>query len=165
MARLPDVSTADLHQQLDVIDEKVPAQRVLAAIAYKQGESVGQLADRHAVTRQTIRNWLDRFREQPIHRAPFDDDRSGRPAKLGDAEREQFFDDLQSSPEAAGYDREVWVPVLAADHLESTYGVSYSLRHVRRLMHEASLSWQTGRLRHTDTDPENESNASPEVRS
>lgn len=141
MDRLPDVTVDKLHRLLEGTDDSVPPQRILTAIAYKQGDSIQRLAERHGVSQQTIRNWLDRFEAKPLDEAPVDEARSGRPSKLSTAERDRFFADLESSPEAFGYDRQEWDPKLAHKHLDSAYDVDYSVRHVRRLMHEAGIYW------------------------
>lgn len=138
MGRLDDVTLEELREQLKRTDEKVPAQRLLAAIGRKQGDTIATLAERHDVTNKTIQNWLDRFEEQPLDRAPYNEDRSGRPPKLTDDQKDEFFQDLQRSPEAQGYDRETWTPSLAARHLEQKFDAEYSLRHVRRLMNRAA---------------------------
>lgn len=156
MARLESVTFDELRRQLAKTSEKKPAQRILTAIAYKQGDSKEALAERHDVCLKTIYNWLDRFREQPIEQAPYDASRSGRPPKLSDEQKEEFFDDLHQSPQEFGYDREAWFPLLAYHHLKDKYGVEYSLSHVYRLMHEAGLSWRTARPRHYEADPEEE---------
>jgi transposase len=156
MGRLDDITLQDLQNQLEQTNGKVPTKRVLAAIARKQGDTIATLADRHNVCKKTIRNWLDRFAEQPIDQAPYDEDRSGRPPALTDKEYDAFIADLHTSPTEFGYDRQAWFPALAHDHLTKTYGVEYSLRHIRRLMKEAGLSWRTARPRHYEADPEEE---------
>jgi transposase len=95
------------------------------------------LAERHDVTLQTIRHWLRRFTDQPIHEAPYAEVRSGRPPKLTDDKKAEFFADLHNSPEYVGFDRQVWFPLLAYRHLKATYDVEYSMRQVYRLLHEA----------------------------
>lgn len=154
MDRLEDIPMEDLWQLLEDIDEGVPTQRVLAVIAAKQGDSTSRLAERHHVSQQTIRNWLSRFEARPLDDAPFDEPRAGRPRKLSDEEHEQLIEVLQQSPESAGLDRQAWFPRLVYHHLQSEYGVEYSLRHIRRLMHEAGLSWRTARPTHYEGDPE-----------
>lgn len=133
MVRLEDISKEDLWQLLDDIDGSVPTQRVLVAIATKQGDSTSRLADRHNVSQQTIRNWLSRFESRPLEDAPFDDPRAGRPRKLTKEEHDRLMGELQESPEAVGFDRQSWFPRLVYHHLQSEYGVEYSLRHIRRL--------------------------------
>ncbi|MFB6198008.1 MAG: IS630 family transposase [Halobacteriaceae archaeon] len=154
MDRLEDIPTEDLWQLLDEMDGSVPTQRVLAAIAAKQGDSTSRLAERHNVSQQTIRNWLDRFETRPLDEAPFDEPRAGRPRKLSEEEHAQLIEELHDSPEAAGFDRQAWFPRLVYHHLKSEYGVEYSLRHIRRLMREADLTWRTARPTHYEGDPE-----------
>jgi len=156
MIRLDNTSLEELRSQLDEVEEKAPTQRVLAAIGRKLGSSTEELAELHDVSEPTIRNWLNRFNEQPIEQAPYDAPRSGRPAKLTDEEKEEFIADLHGSPEELGYDRQVWFPLLAYHHLKDKFDVEYSLVHIRRMMREAGLSWRTARPRHYDADPEEE---------
>lgn len=156
MGRLDHITIDELHAQLDKTGGKVPVQRVLAAIGRKQGATLGELAERHNVVEKTIRNWLDRFAEHSMEDAPYDEPRSGRPSKLTAEQKEEFFADLHKSPEECGYDRQVWFPLLAYQHLEDKFEAEYSVRHVYRLMHEAGLSWRTARPRHYEADPEAE---------
>lgn len=156
MGRLDNITLEDLQNQLDRTEGEVPTNRVLAAIGRKQGDTLEKLAERHSVCEKTIRNWLDRFAEQPIQQAPYDEDRSGRPTKLTDEEYDEFISDLYDSPTEVGYDRQVWFPLLAYNHLKNKFNVEYSKRHVRRMMSKAGLSWRTARPRHYDADPEEE---------
>lgn len=139
MGRLEDISLEELRDQLKETDAKVPAQRLLAAIGRKQDDTIATLAERHDVTEKTIQNWLDRFEDRPVDRAPFDEDRSGRPPKLSDEERDEFFADLHQPPDMYGYEGKTWTPVLAHRHLQDKYGVEYSVRHVRRMLNRAAL--------------------------
>lgn len=156
MDRLDHLTLDGLYEKLEEIDERVPAQRVLVAIGHKLGDANKDLAPRHNVSRKTIRNWLDRFEEQPLEKAPYDAPRSGRPAKLTDQERERLVEHLRKSPEEYDYERQVWSPVLVHDHLETEFGVEYTLVHIRRLMQEAGLTWRTARPRHYQADTEQE---------
>jgi len=156
MGRVDHLSLDELHKQLDRTEGNVPTQRVLAAIGRKQGATLDELAARHNVAEKTIRNWLDRFDERPLEAAPYDDERSGRPAKLSEEAKAAFLADLQQSPGELGYDRHSWYPVLARHHLEEEYGVEYSLRHVYRLLDEAGLSYRSARPQHYRADPKDE---------
>lgn len=156
MIQLEKTSLEELRSLLDEVEEKVPTQRVLAAIGRKLGASTEDLVELHDVSGDTIRNWLKRFKEQPIDQAPCDDPRSGRPPKLSNEKKVEFFTDLHESPEEFGYDRQVWFPLLAYHHLKDKYEVEYSLPHIRRMMREAGLSWRAARPRHYDADPEAE---------
>ena len=156
MGRVDRLSLYELHEQLGRTEGNVPTQRILAAVGRKQGATLDELAERHNVTEKTIRNWLDRFYNQPLEAAPYDDERAGRPPKLSDEAKAAFLADLQQSPEEFGYDRYSWYPVLAHHHLEEEYAVKYSLRHVYRLLDEAGLTYRSARPRHYRVDPEDE---------
>jgi transposase len=153
---LQTVSLDELQTLLDEVDEKVPTQRVLTAMGRKLGLSTGTLSTLNDVSEQTIRNWLNRFEDQPIDQAPYDDPRSGRPPKLTDEQKAEFFADLHNSPEDIGYDRQVWFPALVYRHLKETYDIEYSPSQIYRLLHEAGLSWRTARPRHYEADSEAE---------
>lgn len=156
MIELEHVSLEELRTLLGEVDEKVPTQRVLTAIGRKLGLATDTLAALNDVSDQTIRNWLNRFEDQPIDQAPYDDPRSGRPPKFTDEQKAEFFADLQQSPEDVGYDRQVWFPALAYRHLKETYDIEYSPSQIYRLLHEAGLSWRTARPRHYEADSEAE---------
>jgi transposase len=140
MNQLDTISIQDLHELLSTVDGNMPTQRVLATIAYKQGDSKSRIAERHGVTWKTIDGWIDRFVEQPIDQAPHDERRSGRPPKLVDAEREALFADLRKQPTEFGYDYQEWSPELVTHHVEKTFDVTYSQRHIRRIMKEVGLA-------------------------
>jgi len=153
---LDSIALDELQTLLDEVDEKVPTQRVLTAIGRKLEVSTGTLAALNDVSEQTIHNWLNRFKDQSIDRAPYDDPRAGRPPKLTPEEKAEFFADLHESPEDVGYDRQVCFSGLAYRHLKQTYDVEYSPCQIYRLLHEAGLSWRTARPRHYEADCEAE---------
>lgn len=152
MGRLDDVSLEELLDLKDQTEGEIPRERVLAAIGRKQGDTLEELAERHGVVEKTIRNWLDRFDQLPLAEAPYDDHRSGRPPKLSESQQSQLFEEFQQSPTDLGYDRQAWTTALAAHHIRTEYGVTYTDRHVRDLLTDAGLSWRTARPRHDDAD-------------
>jgi transposase len=72
MGRLDDITLEELYELKDQIDEGKPRERVLAAIGRKQDDQLDTLADRHGVVERTIQNWLNRFKQQPLEQAPYD---------------------------------------------------------------------------------------------
>ena len=156
MGRLDDIKIEELHEVREQTEEGKPRERVLAAIGRKQGDEIGTLAERHGVVRKTIRNWLDRFEEEPIEDAPYDAPRSGCPSKLDTDEREELFQQLQERPTELGYDRQAWSAELFLHHVKEEYGVEYSKAHAYTLLREGGLSWRTARPRNNEADPEEE---------
>jgi transposase len=136
MAKLESVSTAELESSLSELCEGREAERVVAAIIYKRGPSVPMIADWLDVREQTVYRWFDRLEDEPIEQAIQHRPRPGRPSKLEAAEREQFLQALNESPEASGYDRSAWTIDLASEYLDDEFDVEYSQRHVRRLLQD-----------------------------
>lgn len=136
MRQLTDIPLEELYECLGMIENSVPVQRVLAVIAYKKGETIQQIADRHNVSEQTIRNWISRFERKRLQSAPFDGQRSGRPPKISEAAKEELWQALNHPPEACGYEHTDWSPALVADYLAKSHGIKYSERHSRRLFDE-----------------------------
>lgn len=150
MDHLEEISVEDLQQALDRVERKKPAQRLLAAIAYKNGVSQTELAEWYGVQRRTIYSWLKRLEDEPLKKAVRDAHRSGRPRKLSDEQQTQFERTVQKPPTEAGYDASRWTPALAQQYLVDHFGVEYSQPSCRRLMKEAGLSYQKPRRTATE---------------
>ena len=105
MGRLDDISLEELHELREQTEGEIPRERVLAAIGRKQGDEIETLAERHGVVEKTNRNCLDRFAEESIEQAPYDDPKPGRPSKLAEHEREELFEQLQKPPTELVYDQ------------------------------------------------------------
>jgi len=91
-----------------------------------------------------------RARRRTLRRA-----KPGRPPKLTDEQFAKLETVLHKSPEDAGYEGiPVWTPKFVQHWLNTQFDVNYTLRHVRRLMDDAGLSWRTARLEHYKADTE-----------
>lgn len=141
MAKIENVSAADLHEALAGIEGRKPTQRLLIAILYKAGPSVPMIADWFDMREDTVYAWLDRFEDEPIERAIHDAPRPGRPRKLEASQLDAFETAVRRPPEASGYDAPEWTPELARRFLLDAFDVEYTPRHVRRLLHRAGVRW------------------------
>jgi transposase len=140
MNKLEDVDAGALRDALGEASSAKAAKRLMIALAYADGVRVETLSERYEIPRATVYSWLDRFEHQSISDAIEDESRTGRPAKLDAAQRKRLSNDLAESPTELGYETSEWTPERAQHHIEQTYGVSYSLGHVRRLLRELPTS-------------------------
>lgn len=154
MERLEEISVEELQDALDNVEGKKPTQRLLAAIAYKNGITQTELAEWHDVERRTIYSWLKRLESASFEAAVEDAHRSGRPRKLSEDEQGEFEATLHEPPTEVGYDAPAWTPKLVRTYLEETYDVEYSIPSCRRLMKEAGLRYQKPRRMAAETDPD-----------
>lgn len=136
MTKLDGISPRDLRRALSETSDHKAVRRLMVALAYKDGDSVDRLSSLYGVPKSTVYYWLDRFENRGISEALEDESRPGRPRKLTDREREALIEDLATSPTEFDYDDGEWTPELARDHIRRTYGVEYSVGHVRRLLRE-----------------------------
>jgi transposase len=136
MNKLEDVDGDALRDALGKASTAKAAKRLMIALAYADGVRVETLSERYDIPRATVYSWLDRFEQQSISEAITDESRPGRPSKLDASQREQLSDELAVSPAEMGYNASEWTPERVQGHIEQTYGVTYSLGHVRRLLRE-----------------------------
>jgi transposase len=150
---LDELSVEELHDALDNVDGTKPTQRLLAAIAYKNGVTQNELAEWHGVQRRTIYSWLKRLdTDEPLEQAVVDDKRTGRKRKLSEQQQETFEETVHEPPSEVGIDAPAWTPALVQEYLEETYGVEYSIPSCRRLLKEAGLSYQKPRRKAAEAE-------------
>ena len=146
MDHLDEISVNELQDALDNVAGSKPTQRLLAAIAYKNGVTQTELAEWHDTGRRTIYSWLKRLdTDESLEQAVTDDKRTGRKRKLSDAEQQEFENTVHEPPDAVGVDAPAWTPALVQSYLQEAYGVEYSIPSCRRLLKEAGLRYQTPR--------------------
>ena len=91
MNHLDEISVEELQDALDNVEGKKPTQRLLAAIAYKNGVTQTELAKWYDVQRRTIYSWLKRLdTDESLEQAVTDAHRSGRNRKLSEKEQQEF---------------------------------------------------------------------------
>ena len=153
MKHLDEISVEELQDALDNVDGKKPTQRLLAAIAYKNGVTQTELAEWYDVQRRTIYSWLKRLAGvESLEQAVSDAKRTGRTRKLSEPQQEEFEETVHEPPQEVGIDAPAWTPALVQDYLEETYGVEYSIPSCRRLLKEAGLSYQKPRRSAAEAD-------------
>ncbi|WP_139043036.1 IS630 family transposase [Halorubrum tropicale] len=157
MDHLNEISVEELQEALDNVDGNKPTQRLLAAIAYKNGVTQTELAEWYDTERKTIYNWLNRLdTDEPLEQAVTDAHRSGRRRKISEKQQKEFEQTVHESPEEIGVDAPAWTPALAQEYLEETYGVDYSIPSCRRLLKEAGLSYQKPRRTAAESDEDDQ---------
>lgn len=155
MDHLDEISLDELHEALNKVEGKRPTQRLLTAIAYKNGVTQTELAEWNDMGRRTIYSWLKRLdTDEPLSDAVIDENRSGRNRKLSDIQLKEFRETVREPPTEAGYDEPAWTTELVRHHLKETYDVEYSIPSCRRLLEEAGLSYQKPRSESVKAEPE-----------
>mgnify|MGYP005861151881 CR=1 FL=1 len=157
MDHLDEISVEELQDALDNVEGKKPTERLLAAIAYKNGVEQAELAEWYDVQRRTIYNWLKRLDiDESLEHAVVNAHRSGRKRKLSELQQQKFEEAVHDQPEAVGIDAPAWTPALVQQFLDETYDVEYSIPSCRRLLKEAGLSYQKPRRKAAEADEDDQ---------
>ena len=120
------------------------ARRLRAVILNAEGHTSSELADMLQSPRSKVSEWLARYAAYGVD-GLLEGYRSGRPASLSAAQREQLSDILDSGPVAYGLDTGIWTSPMIAWVIAQEYGVQYHPGHVRRLLHALNFSVQRPR--------------------
>lgn len=139
MDRLEHLSADQLREHLDSVEGKRATLRLVVGINYLQGIPQSELANWYGVSRTTIHNWLERLEQLPtesLETVIYDAPRPGRPSKLTPDQRDTLAATLEDPPTSAGIDAKSWTPPRVQQFTREQFGVEYSLRHSREIMHE-----------------------------
>jgi transposase len=165
MDHLDEISVEELQDALDNVEGNKPTQRLLAAIAYKNGVTQSELAEWHDTGRRTIYSWLMRLdTDEPLEQAVSDAHRSGRKRKLSESQQKEFEQTVHQPPEEVGIDAPAWTPALVQEFLEDSYDVEYSYPSCRRLLKEAGLSYQKPRRRAAEAEESDQEEFHDEIK-
>lgn len=132
----------ELQSFLDQHGDK-PTLRVAAVLLAQHEVPKAVIADAFGVSVKTVYNWIERFSEEAVETAPYDEPRPGAPPELTSTEQRTLLETLWEPPSESGYEDDAWTLELAQEYIRDRFGVSYSERHVRRILQDASMNRDT----------------------
>ena len=148
-----------LQQQLArTLDARI-LRRTLAVTEFDRGRSVQQIAMMLGVTRQSIYNWLETYRQSRDPKALNDQSGRGRPRSLDEEEERLLESFLAASPQDFGYPHANWTRVLLGDMLEEVTGNKVSPDTLWRAIRRLDYVWKRPRY-DLLPDPEQEKKTS-----
>jgi transposase len=129
------------------------ALRIQAIMLSIDEHSATHIAELLHVHRVTVNSWINAWN---VYRAEglWEGYRSGRPAKLSDAQREQLYDIIESGPVAYGFSSGVWTSPIIRGLILEEFGVAYHAGHVRKLLKELGFSLQRPTTKLAQADPQ-----------
>jgi transposase len=139
-----------LLQLLDQTHDATRLRRAQGLLWLDDGQSVTAVADLLLVSRQTVYNWVEAFRDRidlDVADRLLDAPRSGRPGTaLGiiDPLIDAVIDD---DPRGYGYRATVWTAPLLQRYLEEVHGIATSGKSVRRAIARLDIRWKRPRHR------------------
>ncbi len=118
---------------------------ILKAFKIKSSYKIAELAD---TSHTKVQRWIRRFNKYGF-KGLKDKKRDGRPAQITKQQKEKLENILDNPGEfRPGYKTNE-----IADRIEKVFGISYTVRHVRRLLHSMGYGRTKGRPEHVNKDP------------
>lgn len=122
--------------------------RAQAALWYSRGESIAQIAERLAVTPQTIYNWFARLcqrSDRPLADRVNDGPRSGRPATALGIIDPLIDRVIDTSPRTLGYAHTIWTAVLLQRYLREHHQIDVCRQSVSQALRRLGIRWKRPR--------------------
>ena len=119
--------------------------RSLAVLECGRGISVIEIAASLHVTRQSIHNWVTRYRRTGRCSALADRVHRGRPCRAGGTVDSFLQELMQVPPEQCGYHATHWTVPLLQDQLRQHLNQAFCDATVRRLLHRLGYVWKRPR--------------------
>lgn len=120
------------------------ARRLHAVVLNGEGYTSGKVASVLKAPRSKVSEWLSNYETHGLE-GLLEGYRSGRPARLNEAQRTALQDIIESGPVAYGFDCGVWTSPRVRRVIEEEFNVEYHAGHVRKLLHELGFSVQRPR--------------------
>jgi transposase len=142
------------YQELEALAERShdadTVQRAHALLGLHEGMSGGEIAELIDLSRQTIYNWAQAFRDrndldlsQRLRDAP----RSGRPATALGVVDPLINAVIDDDPRDHGYRATVWTAPLLQRYLEEVHAIATSRKSVSRALGRLGIRWKRPRHR------------------
>jgi transposase len=150
LIKLNSKQVAQLEKYLTTRPDARQLKRAQALLWLADGDSVEEIAARLRVTRQSIYNWVERFKERAelgLQERLSDGTRSGRPPIALEIIDPLIAQVMEKDPRTIGYNSTVWTASLLQQYLEEKHQIKVSASSVRLAIDRLRLSWK--RPRHT----------------
>ena len=122
--------------------------RAQALFWLTEGESVAEIAERLTVSRQSVYNWVQRFRQrddQGLLQRLRDGERSGRPCTTRGIIDALIAEIIDHDPQALGYNATSWTVALLKRYLQDEHGIEVSDKSISRTIARLGICWKRPR--------------------
>ena len=143
--RLSEVEQRQLLETLHRTHDVRMYQRTLAVLECGRGKSKSAVARSLNVTRQSVHNWVSRYRHCKQPTALQDAPKSGRPRKADEAVEALVQALMVISPERCGYHATHWTIPLLRDQVRKNLVRQCSAMTMRRCLHRLGYAWKRPR--------------------
>jgi transposase len=131
-----------LQQQLHHPPDVRSYRRTLAILEIDQGQSIAEVADLLGVTRQSVYNWVEAYRQAPAPQSLLDQYGTGRPSLWTEPLQTLLLTCMDQRPNELGYAAVNWTVPLLREHLYRRGGQWLSDDTIRRQLDRLGYVWK-----------------------
>lgn len=160
------LTAAEQRQLSDILHSTHDARlykRTLAVLECGRGKGTVEVARSLGVTRQSVRNWVSRYRHAGKPSGLADASRSGRPREANEAVETLLQAVMMVPPERFGYHATHWTVPLLLDQVGKNLGKHCCAMTLRRCLHRLGYVWKRPRYV-LASDPQREKKKSHSAR-
>ena len=127
--------------------------RAHSLLLVADGQSISAAARLTHCSRRALQRWLRRYLRVRTVESLQDNPRTGRPRLAVTLTPSRICRELHRKPWNLGFNATGWTVTLLATHLRQKFGVTITLRTLRRRMKEMKLRWKRPRYVYATKDP------------
>ena len=142
-----------LQDEIRRTDESRYDHRLHGLLLVAQGMSCRKAAKLLGDAPRAVQYWVSRF-EQLGLQGIVEGERSGRPARLTEFQKEEINKLLRSTPEDAGMTGAIWDGKTLSAYIEQTYNIAVGVRQCQRLFRSLEFRLRKPRPVIGSADPE-----------
>jgi transposase len=132
------------------------ATRLRAVLLNADGQTSGRISEILKAPRSKVSEWLANYEAHGVE-GLLEGQRSGRPARLSEAQEVTLGDIIESGPVAYGFDAGMWTSPMIARVIEEEFGVAFHPGHVRKMLAAIGFSVQRPRRALARANPTDQS--------
>lgn len=123
-----------LQDEIRRTDESRYNHRLHALLLVAQGMSYREVAKLLGDSPRSVQYWVFHFEQQGLQ-GIVEGERSGRPMRLTELQKEEINKLLRGTPEEAGMEGGKWNGKLLSAYIKHTYNITIGVRQCQRLFH------------------------------
>jgi len=141
---LHNVSTGRLKKAFNAEKNMRARMRLHAALLRRKGRKIDDIADTLEKPKGTISKWLNKLQDKGLAGA-MPEKQPGRPRRLTLGQLKTLRNDMLKPPEKLGYSSGFWSSRLIKEHVTKKFSVSFTPRHMTRLLAKIGFSFKKPR--------------------
>lgn len=119
--------------------------RTQAVLDAHRGRSVAEISQSLGVTRQSVYNWIDAYRQSGDPRSLAEGEHCGRPPFWDEESETVLRCLLEHRPEECGYYAVNWTAALLQQQIACNTGKPFSPKTIRKQLRRLGFVWKRGR--------------------